>query len=142
VSEPEVPTSFDFSNHEPIAIPVVGPDKKNYILREATAEVAKKYRKATMSGTSMADGKISGIGGIADAEAILVAGCLFETYPGPNNSVNERPVLLSTVLAWPSRVVQPLFDAAQRISGLDAKDREKPDPKAGPSGEAATTSSE
>lgn len=101
----------DLAPHE-ITIKVKGEPK--YILKEASADAAAKYRNATLKGASMdqATGRILP-GEMAGAEAIVVAACLYEIW-----DVNKlpRPVLLSTVLGWRNSAVSQLFDKLKEIS--------------------------
>jgi len=122
----ELPTSFDFSpeNLKPVEIPVKGPNGKTYLLKEATAEVAKNYRAVVMESAKMNDGRMSfSADGTVKAEPILVAGCLYEQYTQSNGQPGERPAILGEILRWPNRVVQPLFKAARQISGLDEDEK-------------------
>lgn len=88
-----------------------------YLLREASGGAACGYRNAVLRATKLGpDGKPASFEGLADAEPVLVAGCLFEETPaGP------RPVPLATVRGWPAKVVKRLFLEAQKLSELDER---------------------
>lgn len=106
-----------FEDLAPVEVPVkIG--NRNYILKEANQEVAKNYRNTLMKATKFGpNGMPIGSDGLADAEAVLVAGCLFESYGTPEQP-RIRPVTLSTILGWKPKIVGPLFERAQAISGL------------------------
>lgn len=112
---------FDFLDLPPIEdeVRIQGQD---YVLREADNKTAVAYRNAILSAANVSDsGKITGIGGVAKAEPVLLAGCLFRknTLKGTGD-VQLSPVLVSWVESLPNRIVQPLFKRAKYISGLDA----------------------
>lgn len=108
-------------------IPVtLGKDK--YTLREATEDAACAWRNATMSKMEMTDGKVSGMGGVADVEPLLVSMCLFNSE---GKNVGEP-----FVRALPSRIVKPLFEWIQEVSGLKEKDAGKEGPNSTPANSA------
>ena len=108
---------------------------KQYVLREATAAVARRYRnKLLESITYGEDGRIHQAPGIADLEVLLVSGCVFAVNPkGPPTQVGEN-----VVASWPDRVVKALFSQAKDLSGFTAEEksaseeREKADGDADP----------
>ena len=106
-------SAMSFDDLTPIEIPVSIGGKK-FLLREATEDAAVKYRNKLAAAGRMVDGKVVGIGDIADAEPLLVSLCLLELYEvnGPDGlpQQRERPVLLSTVRGWPAKVVKAIFD--------------------------------
>ncbi len=115
---------LDFDDLEPISIPIKIRGKR-YILKEASANDARKWRNAIFAQTRMHDGKISGLGNVADSEALLVSLCLYEVKPyAPETGYKpeEIPVPLKTVLEWPNKLVKPLFTHARRISDLEEKE--------------------
>lgn len=93
---------------------------KEYVLREASADAACKYRNAIIRGAKFSDGKISGADGLADAEPLLVSLCLFE-----KTDKGDRAVPINVVRGWPNRVQKPLFDRIKEISELVEEDDEK-----------------
>lgn len=123
-------TELDFSSLEPIALPVTLPGRKKgdpprkCVLREASEEIAAKFNSAVTRAVRMADGKMIGMDGIGEAEAILVQGCLFEVVPGPSGTgpETERPFVIGEVRALPHRIVRPLFERAKDISQLGGGD--------------------
>lgn len=111
------------------------PDKPSHRLREATEDVACKFRNAAMRAARMTDGKVVGVDGMADCEPILVAGCLFKLVPDPKSpgGVRELACTVGEVRSWSARVVGPLFDRAKLISGMtDAAAEGGDGPKAPP----------
>ncbi len=110
-----------FDDLEPIKIPVfIG--TKEYVLREASADAAVKYRNAGTKAARMQDGKLVGLDGVADVVLLLVCGCLFEVKEIGGNRV-EGPVSPVWLRTLPYRIVKPLFDRAKAISkGLEDED--------------------
>ena len=112
---------FDLSVRE-VPVGILG---KRYLLREASEGAAARYRNAMLKATKLGpDGKPISLDGMADAAPLLVSLCLFEVYEHQGVS-KDRPVLLSTVVSWPSRVVKPLFEKAKEISELDEDETEE-----------------
>jgi hypothetical protein len=113
-----------FESLEPIEIPVKIASK-DYVLREAGEAFASKYQNALMRSTKVVEGtdgnKSATVEGISDTEALLVSLCLFEV--GQNNS--KVSVNVNTIRTWPHRVVKPLFQKAEEISGLGANETEE-----------------
>lgn len=110
-----LPTEFHFPEDElklkeiPVTL-----GKGKYTLREADEDAACKWRNATMSKMKMEDGKFSGSDGIADVEPLLVGSCLFN---GDGKAVGE-----AFIRTLPARIVKPLFDWIQEVSGLKEKE--------------------
>lgn len=113
---------FNFDDLEPVEIPV-GIRGVKYILREASSADARKWRNSILSSTKIVDGKVAGVGNVADSESLLVSLCLFPTDAFGKRM--DKPVPLQYILELPNRLVKPLFEEAKRISDLD----EKPDTK-------------
>lgn len=86
---------------------------KNYILREPAESVKIRWQRATMRTVTMTDGKFAGLEGAAEAESILVAGCLFELCTPPETG--ERPVAETTVRGWVSRITSRLYDDLHKM---------------------------
>jgi hypothetical protein len=110
-------TKPDFSSLQPVEEPIkiLG---KDYIVREASEAAATSWRNHSIAATKIDDGKTVGFSGLADAEPLLVSLCLFE-----NNGHGMIGVPLETVLAWPSRIVTPLYNYIKEISGLDKEEK-------------------
>ena len=92
---------------------------KDYILREATGDVACKFQnkraKCMKFGT---DGKTASIDDIADVDPLLLSMCLFS----PNDKTPgtfDKPVPITTIRSWPSRIVKKLVEKAKEISELE-----------------------
>jgi hypothetical protein len=102
----------------PITVPVkLG--EKDFVLVEASEEASMKYRDKMTTGMTFVDGKPNSMPtGAIEAEAALVAGCLFECYTDKGET-KHRPVSLPYVLKLPRRIVRDLFDRAKEISGID-----------------------
>lgn len=88
----------------------------DYVLVEASGAAAKAYKDACTSAARMVDGKVVGVKGLGLAEPTLVSQCLYEV-----RGDKRYKVTIETVLAWPSRIQERLFDDAQRISKLNKK---------------------
>lgn len=109
---------------------------KPYLLREADAAGAAKYRNYMMACTRMTDGKVTGVKDLADAEVLLVSLCLFHC----DDKGMWVTVPAATLKSWPARVLKPLFDKAKEISQLDEKAPEDSPPgKAAPFGGDGTS---
>jgi SpoU rRNA methylase family enzyme len=109
--------SFDFADLMPQAVPLTLGGKR-YVLREASAAAAARWRNAVLRSTKMDNGKVVSVDGLADAEPLLVSLCVFEVAA---DGV-EKQVPLDTVRSWRASVVKALFEKAKAISELDEKD--------------------
>jgi hypothetical protein len=104
---------FDIAIKE---VPVKINDKE-HIVREATGAVAAAYRNAMLKGARLGpDGKSMHMEGGAEAEHVLVQGCLYDK--------SGRRYTLATIASWPNRVIKPLFNIAHEISDLKEADTE------------------
>lgn len=123
---------FNFSlDEQSFPLTIAG---ERYIIVEASEDAAKKYKNTAMRATKFSDkGKPSGVDGLADVEPLLVSMCLFKL----DETGARSPVLLSTVLKWPHRVVEPIYQKARELSGLK-EDKDEED-KTGPNSQTATT---
>ena len=116
---------FTNEDLQPQTIPVeIG--GKNYVLREATEAVAKKYQDAASGSVKMRDGKIVGIQGLGRLQTLLLSLCLSEIG---DTKADGSPVLMpvkeAVIDSWPAKVVRRLFDECKKISGLDEKPTQK-----------------
>lgn len=114
---------FDFTSLEPVEDEVVIQGQE-YVLREADNKTAVAYRNAMMRAARMDDqGRVSMMDGMADAEPVLVHGCLFHKPTKFDSRGN--PVWVPVVPAWvnslPHRIIKPLFERARDISGLGSE---------------------
>ena len=116
---------FDFGDLAPKEIPVkVG--AKEYVLREPSGDAAVKYRNAVMKSTKFtAEGKPTGIDGLADAEPLLVALCLFEKGKDKDGNAMFTKVSVDMVRAWPARIQKKLFAKAQEMGDLLEKETQE-----------------
>jgi hypothetical protein len=93
-------------------------NKKDHVIREASGTVSAAYRNAMLRGARLGpDGKSMHMEGGAEAEHVLVQGCLFDK--------SGRRYALATIASWPNRVIKPLFNVAHEISGLKEADTEE-----------------
>jgi hypothetical protein len=91
---------------------------KEHLVREASGAVAAAYRNAMLRGARLGpDGKSMHMEGGAEAEHVLVQGCLFDK--------SGRRYALATIASWPNRVIKPLFNIAHEISDLKEADTEE-----------------
>lgn len=105
-----------FSDPRPRHVNVtVGGDR--YRLREATEAAYLDYESARASQAKLEDGVLTGMGGAVQAEAALLAACLFKVNGGPDSQVEEK-VAEPTVRKWAARVVRPLVERLKIISGI------------------------
>lgn len=108
-----------FDDIAPVEIPVKLKGK-DYVLREASESGAAKYKNAqlkAMKQSESADGnKTTNIDGMAETEALLVSICLFE-----KTDTGEKNVDIAFIRTLVHRVVEPIFNKAEEISGLKKK---------------------
>ena len=115
---------MDLGDLAPVEVPVrIG--GKDFVLVEASADAVKRFRAKAMQGVQRGeDGKITGLGGSAEAEPLLVSLCLFPAMADDRTKADRRMnVPLQSVMSWPNRVVAPLFNRAKEISQLDLDDK-------------------
>ena len=102
-------TVFDFSNLAPREVPVVGPDGNRYVLREASADAAIRYRELNLRARRLEDGKLIGwTGDFVRSDAVLVAHCLH--LVDVDGKVTPVTVTEETVRTWPDQVLGKLYD--------------------------------
>lgn len=97
---------------DPKSVPVTIGGRK-YLLKEATADAAVRYRNAAARAARMTDGKVTGVDGIAEAEPLLVANCLFELR---GDGGTGPLVSVTTIKGWAVRVQKQLFDRIKEMS--------------------------
>lgn len=113
---------IEFDDLAPVEVPVKVKGAMRFVLVEASAEAAVRYRSACAKSFKYDDGKIVGAEGLAAAEPLLVSLCLYhsteESAPKlPNGDLdNSKRVDLKTVLSWPSHVQKQMFDRIMEIS--------------------------
>ncbi len=94
---------LEFDSLEPIKVAVkIGKD--SYVLQEASEASASEFQNAQMRAT-----RENSTENLADTRSLLVSRCLFK---------DGAPVALTTIRAWPGRIVEPLFQRAKEISNL------------------------
>lgn len=117
---------FKFESDEPASAPVEIGDKK-FIIFEPSSAAAARYRNFLAAARTKPDGKMMEAAewaeakyqGLNEADAVLVAGCLFEQTPAGYKSVE-----LSWVQKLPDRITKPLYKWANRFID-DAEDGAK-----------------
>lgn len=89
-------------------------DDVDYVLVEASAEAAKKFKDYVIASTRFEKGKPSGVKDLAASETLLLSECLFKL-----DGVNRSQVHTSTLLNWPNKVTTALFEKVKKISLLN-----------------------
>lgn len=103
------PVELDFSAIEIREIPVVGPNKEHFVLREANGRAATDHRNAIMSSSEFGpDGKVIAIKDLASVEAKFIAACLWD-----DKGRNPSPSLIQS---WPARVQKQLYEKVKELS--------------------------
>ena len=101
---------LNFGDLEIREIPIIGPDKKRYTLREPTSKVSKTHRNAILKASKLGpDGRVVGIDGLASVESPFISACLWD------ESGLNPPVAL--IESWPDRVVSKLYEKIKELSG-------------------------
>lgn len=92
-------------------------NSKEHVVREANGTVAAAYRNMMLKAARLGDDKSMRMDGGAEAEHVLVQGCLFDK--------SGRRYALATIASWPNRVIKHLFNIAHEISDLKEADTEE-----------------
>lgn len=126
---------IDYDDLEPCGVTVTlgkGEKKKTYILREATADVAVKYKNRNLAAVRMQDGEVVGVGDQAEADLYLVASCLCETPPDrPDQILVDKwgrsvTVPPDTIRGWKDAVFKSLLAKVKELTpSLDEAPDEK-----------------
>lgn len=111
-----------FDSLEPVEVPVaIG--QKRYVLREASADAAAKFRSAASRAARFnEEGKLTHVEGLGETELVLVANCLcFPDDANPRTARVNRdgvPFLvgINHIRTWKEAIVKQLFDKAKEIS--------------------------
>tara|TARA_R110002110_G_scaffold13929_6_gene66169 strand:+ start:4723 stop:5091 length:369 start_codon:yes stop_codon:yes gene_type:complete len=90
-----------------------------FVLTEATEKEAKDYRNFMIGKAKMKKGQTVGYGDIGDSQSYLLSLLI--------RDASGKKVLMEDIGDWPSRIVQPIFEEAKRISGLDTDEEDKKD---------------
>ena len=103
-----------FDSVEPREIAVrIG--QKEYVLREANGEAARKFRNAVIKAARFGpDGRAERLEGAADAELVLINACLVDA--------SGRQTPISVLSGWKNSVLKALFNKAKEISDLGESD--------------------
>jgi len=101
-----------------IKVSIEGKDKegndetKTYTLKEADGFAAIQYRNRIMEAIRpSAEGQPTAYKGFAEIEPLLVSLCLFNE--------DDKPVSISMIKGWPSRIQKALFNKVKDMSDLD-----------------------
>lgn len=122
-----MPQELVFDSLVPEEVPVTI-DKDRFILREALEEDVVWWQSEQFKNAKVSKGSatVSGLGGMAERESLLLSRCLFRADPEgrlPLNSVGEpdRRMLVAkqNIKGWPTKVVKKLFKTLADISGLN-----------------------
>lgn len=139
------PATFDFDDETPQEFLVCYRGQR-YILTEPSEAAAINFRNASLKGAhfAMKDGKPSSakMEGGAEAQAILLSGCLCQTIPDNNapphlkdkegkgwqvkrdKDKNVVHVPIYELRGWSSKVVKPLFEKCKEIGDLGEKEEQ------------------
>ena len=119
-----------FTDLAPLQVPVeLGGNK--FILTEASGNAAVEWKNAIMLATRMEEGKVVGLGELADSEPLLVSKCLYYAdkdggLPVRGNQADpSKLVPLNLIRSWPAKVVRKLFQRVQEISLLNETNQEE-----------------
>jgi len=114
---------FDFSDLQPIEIPVTMPSGKKYVLCECNEAGAAEWRNARIYGTQIEqqrDGDTqkflrlpTDLGGI---QSLLLSHCMFHT--DSTGQMTGQRVERGTIQSWKSKITRKLYDKALEISDL------------------------
>jgi hypothetical protein len=100
---------------------------ENYLLVEADAGTAERYKALTLDNVVMTQGhkgqgnKIERLTAMAQIENFVVSRCLKKI----DAAGARHDVSIETIKKWPNRVVRPLYDKISQISSLTESDEEK-----------------
>jgi len=101
-----------------IEIPVrIGTRK--FVLREADGETGVAYVNRQMNSMKVKDGKVSGLGNVAELGPFLLSRCLWEVIDGGEQLVSEQEIK-----TWKHTVVTKLIERCKKISDIDQRDEE------------------
>jgi hypothetical protein len=95
--------------------------KRNYVLRQASADAVIKFNNARIKQGRMDDGKLVAINGGGELPAFLVSMCLFEVgVRAADGAEVFKPIPEQLLRAtWPHQYIDKLFEDAKRISHID-----------------------
>lgn len=110
--------NFDFSGLEPATQLIKNFGGRDYLLHEASTAAASAYKNAEISSATYEDGHLKKIEGRADADAILLSGCI--TYE--DGAEKGQLVPLRIIKAWLERATKPMIEWIKEYSDLDDKE--------------------
>lgn len=95
--------------------------QRQFLLKEASADVHRQYQNLIVSGARMEGEKVQ-FGRVADADLYLLAACLFEITSEKRGDqpafVVHRAVSAEFARSLPNRVAEPLITAAKKMSNI------------------------
>lgn len=118
--------NFDFSdlsaNEKTVKIRDNNGEIREYILREAFGDAAKKYRSCIANGLIMSEDE-NGVktvkqGSVGDLVPLMVSACLFYK----NDKGKLLNVTQEKIQEWPDRIVAPMYAWIIKTSGLEDKE--------------------
>lgn len=89
---------------------------EEYIVQEATAQIAALYQNHVINNTTLHDGKPTRVRDMGELEILLVKNCL---YDSENKLVSEKKIR-----NWPESTVKILHDLISKMSGLSGDNEE------------------
>lgn len=135
--------NLSFDDLEPRSLVVMLKQVPHLLVEPSESDVC-RWRNAQIREAKMVNGKVAGIGNVADTEPLLVHYCLFQilkpelvevdgetgnrAYNGPRDGNHIRQVPLATIRGWTGRLVGKLFEAVKELGELN--DKESPERKA------------
>lgn len=106
---------FDFSGLTWKSTEVILPGGGKYVLREASAEAVRQYRRVLSEGMRIQDQKVAGMSSVGELETVLVAACLF---PNTKDGVDDHPVSPDFVRGLQNRIVSKLYSWVRQNSDM------------------------
>lgn len=126
VIDPAGVLSFDFDDIKPFAVHV-NYRREKFVMVEASAAVAIAFRNSAIRSARLNDGKVVGLDGAADGDAVLLGSCLCradENYVPREHDKQGNPVGVGAafVRSMPNRVTEPLVLRLKEMSALNDED--------------------
>lgn len=123
---------FDFDAVEPQQKPVRYQGKK-YVLLEASESAHAAYQNVVTAAARFGeDGQIQRAQGLADADPVLLAQCLYAAdrdgrlpLDREGNADRRHLVPIHVIKGWPHRVTEPMVDWVCEVSGLRVRPTEQ-----------------
>lgn len=116
--------AFDFGDLPPTET-VVKYRGEEFVLTEASADAATKYKNASMKAAKMDDAKVVGVDGLADADPLLVSLCLFKLdHKTLVNGAPRRETLAASAVRtkFPHKHLKQMYEWIKYHSDLNEED--------------------